>query len=152
MTTLYRGFSLSNILGSQYLITYHGHLISLKLPVKLTKSNPFFGEICLSYCSRDLKVKCYQTYIRPIIEYAAVVWSPHTQSDINTVEMLQRIAARFVFNNFSRSSSVSNMLEHLGWDTLEQRRNQLTLLMFYKIIHQLVEVPHQHTHQSSCLY
>ena len=36
------------------------------------------------------------------------------------------------------------MLEHLGWDTLEQRRNQLTLLMFYKIIHQLAEVPHQH--------
>ena len=36
------------------------------------------------------------------------------------------------------------MLEHLGWDTLEQRRNQLTLLMLYKIIHQLVEVPHQY--------
>ena len=55
--------------------------------------------------------------------------------------MLQRKAARFVFNNFSRSSSVSDIL---GWDTLEQRRNQLTLLMLYKIIHQLVEVPHQH--------
>ena len=78
------------------------------------------------------------------IEYAAVVWSPHTQSDINTVEMLQRKAARFVFNNFSRSSSVSNMLERLGWAALGQRRNQLTLLMFYKIIHKLVEVPHQH--------
>ena len=49
-----------------------------------------------------------------------------------------------MFSNFSRSSSVSNMLEHLGWDTLEQRCNQLTLLMFYKIIHKLVEVPHQH--------
>ena len=36
------------------------------------------------------------------------------------------------------------MLEHLGWDKLEQRRNQLALLMLYKIIHQFVEVPHQH--------
>ena len=36
------------------------------------------------------------------------------------------------------------MLEHLGWDTLEQRRNQLTLLMLYKIINKLVEVPHYH--------
>ena len=45
---LYRGFSLSNILGLQYLITYHGHLISLKLSVKLTKSNPFSGEISLT--------------------------------------------------------------------------------------------------------
>ena len=58
--------------------------------------------------------------------------------------MLQRKAARFVFNDFSRLSSVTNMLEHLRWDTLEQRRNQLTLLMLYKIIHQLVEVPHQY--------
>ena len=60
---------------------------------------------------------------------------------LKTVKMLQLKAARFVFNNFSRSSSVSNMLEHLGCDTLEQRHNQL---MFYKIIHQLVEVPYQH--------
>ena len=58
--------------------------------------------------------------------------------------MLQWKAARFVFNNFSRSFSVSSMLKHLGWDTLEQRRNQLTLFMFYKIIHQLVKIPHQH--------
>ena len=86
----------------------------------------------------------YQTYICPIIDYAAVVWSPHTQSNINTAEMLQWKAARFVFNNFSRCSSVSNMLERLGWDTLEQMRTQLTLLMFYKIIHKLAEVPHQH--------
>ena len=71
------------------------------------------------------------------------IWSPRTQSDIHIVEMLQRKAARFVFNDFSRFSSVTDMLGHLRWDTLEQRRNQLTLLMLYKIIHQLVEVPHQ---------
>ena len=43
----------------------------------------------LAHCSRNLKVKCYQIYIRPIIEYAAVVWSPYTQSSICAVEMLQ---------------------------------------------------------------
>ena len=58
--------------------------------------------------------------------------------------MLQRKAARFVFNDFSRFSSVNNMLEHLGWDTLEQRCNQLTLLMLYEVIQQLVEVLHQY--------
>ena len=62
------------------------------------------------------------------------MWSPHTQSSIDAVEMLQRKAARFVCNDFARLSSVTSMLEHLGWDTLEQRRNQLTLLMLYKII------------------
>ena len=103
-----------------------------------------FFQRNLAYCPRDLTVKCYQTYIRPIIEYAAVVWSPHTQSSTDAVEMLQRKAARFVCNDFARLSSVTSMLEHLGWDTLEQRRNQLTLLILYKIINQLVEVPHHH--------
>ena len=68
----------------------------------------------------------------------------YTQSSIYAVEMLQRKAARFVCSDFARLSSVTSMLEHLGWDTLEQRRNQLTLLMLYKIINQLVEVPHHH--------
>ena len=66
------------------------------------------------------------------------------QSSIDTVEMLQWKAARFVCNDFARLSSVTSMLEHLGWNTLEQRRNQLTLLMLYKIINQLMEVPHCH--------
>ena len=62
----------------------------------------------LSYYSRDLKVKCYQTYIHPIIKYATLIWSPLTQSDIYIVEMLQRKAARFVFNDSLRFSSVNN--------------------------------------------
>ena len=70
----------------------------------------------------------YQTYIRPIIEYAGIVWSLYTQSSIYAVEMLQRKAARFVCSDFARLSSVTSMLEHLGWDTLEQRRNQLTFI------------------------
>ena len=44
------------------------------------------------------------------------------------------------YNMHIRLSSITRMLEHLGWDTLEQRRNQLTLLMLYKIINQLVSL------------
>ena len=120
MTTLYKGFSQSNILGLQYHITYHGHLIFLKLSAKLTKSNLFFRN--LPYCSREVKVKCYQTYIRPIIEYASVVWSPHTQSELRYSNGKQPDLSCII--QFSRFSSVSNMIEHLGWDKLEQRRNQ----------------------------
>ena len=85
-----------------------------------------------------------RSYIRPIIEYAAVMWSPYTQSSIHAVEMLQQKVARFACNDFARLSSVTSMLEHLGWDTLEQRRNQLTLLTLYKIINKLVENSHHH--------
>ena len=102
MTTLYRGFKYLGLKISHKL-SWSSHIS--KIVCKVNQIQSFFRRN-LSYCSRDLKVKCYQTYIRPIIEYAAVVWSPHTQSDIHIIEMLQRKAARFLFNDFSRSSSV----------------------------------------------
>ena len=34
----------------------------------------------LRQCSTDVKALAYVTYVRPIIEYASVVWSPHTQA------------------------------------------------------------------------
>jgi hypothetical protein len=33
------------------------------------------------------------------------------------------------------------MLDHLGWETLEQRRNKLQLVLFYKIVNNLVDIP-----------
>ena len=37
--------------------------------------------------------------------------------------MVQRRAARFVTGIYERYASVSDMLQHLQWDTLENRRN-----------------------------
>ena len=39
---------------------------------------------------------CYKTFVRPHIEYSATVLDPHTASDINKVEVVQRRAARLV--------------------------------------------------------
>ena len=72
-----------------------------------------------------------------------IVWSPHTQCNIHSIEMIQRKAARFVFNDFARLSSVATMLELLGWDSLGKQRDQLTLMLF-KIINNLVVIPHSH--------
>ena len=61
--------------------------------------------------------------VRPILEYASIVWSPHIQCDIHKIEMLQRRAIRFIFNNFSRTASVTNMLANLQLLTLECKIN-----------------------------
>ena len=55
-----------------------------------------------------------------IIEYAANVRFPHTQNNVHAVEMVQWKAVRFVFNDSARLSSVTTMLEHLGWNSLEK--------------------------------
>ena len=61
----------------------------------------------LRQCSPDVKSLAYVTYVRPVVEYASVVWSPHVQAHKNLLEMVQRKAARFVFNSFARNSSVT---------------------------------------------
>ena len=95
-------------------------------------------------CTQTIKTKCYQTYIRPICEYAAVIWSPHLQTNIHQLEMIQRKATRFVFNDYSRHSSVTTMLNELDWKSLEKRRDDTILVMFHKIINQYVDIPYDH--------
>ena len=49
----------------------------------------------LSQCQQSVKSTCYNTYVRPIVEYASFIWSPHLLSDINRIEMVQHRSARF---------------------------------------------------------
>ena len=55
-----------------------------------------------------------------MLEYASVVWSPFTQSNIDKIEMIQRKAARFVFNDYYTYSSVTNTFNRLKWAIVAQ--------------------------------
>ena len=50
----------------------------------------------LSQCSLRVKSLAYFTYVRPVLEYASVVWSPFTQSNIDKIEKVQSKAARLI--------------------------------------------------------
>ena len=54
---------------------------------------------------------------------------------------MQRRAAWSVKSRYSRYSSVSDMLDVLGWTPLSQRRQEARLNLFYKIISSLAQVP-----------
>ena len=102
----------------------------------------------LGFLRRNLKAKnpelrelTYKAIVRPQLEYAAPVWDPYIQEDIQRIEMVQRRAARWVLSDYSPYSSVSDMLGRLGWRTLEQRRADSRLVLFYKIVHGLVAIP-----------
>ena len=72
---------------------------------------------------------------------AAPVWDPHHQDGILKIEMVQRRAARWVLGDYSHYSSVTDMLGKLCWRTLEQRRTDFRLILFYKIVYGYVAVP-----------
>ena len=54
--------------------------------------------------------------------------------------MVQNHAVRRVMDNYSPLSSVTEMLENLGWRTLEQRRLDSRIVLFYKIYYHHVAV------------
>ncbi len=98
-----------------------------------------FPQRHTSCCPHNIKANCYTTFVRPSLEYASSVWSPHTQKNIKKLDSVQR-SARYVMNDFSSHSSVTAMMQHLEWQRLETRRQQAWLMMFYCIIHDLVDI------------
>ena len=84
---------------------------------------------------------CYRTLLRPVIECASIIWDPHTNANINILEMVQRWYARFVFHYYRRSSSVTAMLDQLHWAPLQERRAQANVEMMFRIVNGLVDIP-----------
>jgi len=111
-----------------------------KITNKANKTKGFLQRN-LHKCPLTTKSNCYKAMVKPILEYASVIWSPHTQKDINMIERCQRQAARFVMNNYSSYASVTQMLNTLNWPTLAKCRQQERAIMMFKIIHNLVDIP-----------
>jgi len=106
------------------------------------------GNSTLGFLRRNLRISneevksaAYFTLVRPKLEYCSSVWSPHTKNLVNRLEMVQRRAARFVTNRYHNRSSITDMLDHLNWESLESRRTKSQLMMLFKIVHGLVAIP-----------
>jgi len=85
----------------------------------------------------DLIVRAYLVYVRPLVEYNSVVWSPYTMQDIETIERVQR---RFTKDlpGF-RKLIYKDRLRRLHLPSLELRRLQVDLMWCYKILFGIVD-------------
>ena len=98
-----------------------------------------------SKCPTHIKAKCYTTLVRPIIEYGCPVWDPQYDIDIESLEKIQKRAARFATNNYCLEHGNSEInLKTLGWDTLEERRLRNKLIYFQKARLKLIDIPIGH--------
>ncbi|KAL8564564.1 hypothetical protein ACOMHN_003322 [Nucella lapillus] len=94
----------------------------------------------LHFFPQHCKKNAYLALIRPLLEYGCITWSPYMQQDINRLERIQRLSARFITNDYSTRSpgAITNMLSTLELPTLQQRRRDLRLTFFYKVVEGLV--------------
>ena len=98
-----------------------------------------------------LKEVAYKTLVWPKLEYAALIWSPHSKIvseydqeisqsqtadkpsvlQINQIEKVQGTAARWTCRRWQNTSSAGEMLDDPEWPSLEAQRDQSTLLLFH---------------------
>ena len=108
---------------------------------KKANSKLLFLHRNLKGCPEKLKQTAYFSLICSFMEYGATVWDPYQKYNSDKIERVQHRAARFVKSRYSRYSSVSDMLDVLGWMHLSQRRQEAQIILFYKIINGLAQVP-----------
>lgn len=110
-------------------LKWESHIINIT-----KKANTLIYLIKKSFVcvSPPLLTKIYKTYVRPILEFGAVIWSPYFIKDISLLENVQR-----------RFTKIPKSLKNLPYDdrlkllqlpTLTDRRSRGDLIETYKIL------------------
>ena len=86
----------------------------------------------------NLLIRAFLTYVRPLVEYNSVVWSPYRKGDILAIENVQRRFTKRI-PGFSECS-YSERLSLLKLPSLELRRLRFDLIYCYRIIFGLVNI------------
>ena len=93
-------------------------------------------------CPQDVKEAAYKSMVRPVLEYGSTVWDPHCNGLNDTLENVQKRAARFVTRNYSyETDSMTGILEELKWETLQKRRKDKRLILLYRGLKGKARIP-----------
>ena len=140
-----KGVTLGQVTNSPYLgvsisenLEWGDHISKIA-----SKANSTLGFLKrnLKGCPSKLKEIAYFSMVRSLLEYSCPVWDPYRQGDIAKLNKIQRAAARFVTNNYQRKSSVTALIQDLGWTDLQTRRKNFRPTSLYKILNGLIAVP-----------
>ena len=90
--------------------------------------------------SGDSFIQLYLSLVRPHLDYASALWSPHLKKDITVLENVQKLACRMATRSWE--SSYQDLLNCVGFSSLEYRRLETRLCTLYKIIYNLCYFEH----------
>lgn len=109
----------------------------------IAKASRLSGMIYKAFSTRSEQFikKLFVVYVRPVLEYASVIWSPSTISLQQDIERVQRRFTKRLHG--MRPLPYEERLAHLHLESLTERRCRADLLTVYKVLHNALDVrPH----------
>ena len=102
---------------------------------KIAKANSFLGLIRRNFCYLDKSsmLRLFKAFVRPHLEYAQAVWSPHLPGVVNRIENVQIRALNLIPE--LRGLSYEEQLRSTKLPTLAYRRFRGDLIEVYKHLH-----------------
>ena len=118
---------------------------------KISTANKMLGLICHTFKHLDNRSFCmlYKSLVRPHLEYASIIWSPHTKQYQDMIEKVQRRATKLLPD--LKDLPYDDRLKILQLPTLKYRRLRNDLLHLYKLTHNMVDMD-QNTYCKKCTH
>ena len=98
-------------------------------------------RVAFHYMDASMMRKIITTMIRPRLEYAAVVWSPHMKKDVWKLERIQKAATKMVPE--LKDKTYEERLKEMNLPTLQDRRERGDLITMYKLVNGMERIDGQ---------
>ena len=82
--------------------------------------------------NKDVWLKLYKIYVRPIPEYSVQAWNPWMSKDVKVLEDVQKRAIRMTSG--LKGSSYEERLKEVGMQSLSDRRTRWDMIQVWKIL------------------
>ena len=132
----YLGVTLSNNYGSRS-SQWKPHILDT-----ISRANQRLGFLLRNLRGSPYRLRetAYVTLVRSSLEYCGAIWDPSGKEEIDSLEVIQRRAARWA-RGAHGIISITALLRDLGWLSLADRRRNQRLCIFYKILHGDLDIP-----------
>ena len=98
------------------------------------KANSVLGRMSrsLTYRNKEVWLKLYRIYVRPILEYCVQAWNPWMSKDVKVIESIQKRAVRMTSG--LESKEYEGRLKEVKMSSLAERRERGDLIQTWKIL------------------